>query len=276
MTQRTRSPLPGAGRLRRLAARPAAAACLAATACWPGVPALAQAVPPAAQDLSFAGMVASADWIVKAVFVGLGVASAATWTVALAKGWEVLSVQRRLRLGLSVLHASPSLAEAGQGLDRTRGPLALLVHAALDEAAASDGLPEPGIEHRTTLRLERIVAASSRRLVRGTGVLATIGATAPFVGLFGTVWGIMTSFVGIAHTRSTSLAVVAPGIAEALLATAIGLVAAIPAVVAYNMLSRASGAVRAGLADGAAEVLRLLSRDHDRRLARRPLHAAAE
>lgn len=276
MTQRTRSPLPGTRRLRRPAARLAAASCLAVAACWPGIPALAQTAAPAAQDLSFGGMVASADWMVKAVFLGLGVASAATWTVALAKGWEMLSAQRRLRAGLSVLHASASLAEAGQGLDRTRGPLARLVHAALDEAAASDGLPEPGIEHRTTLKLERIVAASSRRLVRGTGVLATIGATAPFVGLFGTVWGIMTSFVGIAHTRSTSLAVVAPGIAEALLATAIGLIAAIPAVVVYNMLSRASGAVRAGLADGAAETLRLLSRDHDRRLARRPLHAAAE
>ncbi|MGI4978376.1 MAG: tonB-system energizer ExbB [Janthinobacterium lividum] len=276
MTQRTRSPLPGACRLRRLIVCPVAASCLALAACWPVVPALAQAAAPAAQDLSFGGMVASADWMVKAVFLGLGVASAATWTVAFAKGWEMLSAQRCLRVGLSVLHASASLAEAGQRLHRTRGLLARLVHAALDEAAASDGLPEPGIEHRTTLRLERIVAASSRRLVRGTGVLATIGATAPFVGLFGTVWGIMTSFVGIAHTRSTSLAVVAPGIAEALLATAIGLVAAIPAVVAYNMLSRASGTVRAGLADGAAEVLRLLSRDHDRRLARRPLQAAAE
>lgn len=96
------------------------------------------------------------------------------------------------------------------------------------------------------------------------GVLATIGAVAPFVGLFGTVWGIMDSFIGISKTNTTNLAVVAPGIAEALLATAMGLIAAIPAVVMYNAFARAITSYRAMLGDAAAEVLRHLSRDLDR------------
>ena len=95
-------------------------------------------------------------------------------------------------------------------------------------------------------------------------MLATIGATAPFVGLFGTVWGIMDSFIGISKSHTTNLAVVAPGIAEALLATALGLAAAIPAVVIYNMFARWTAGYRAGLGDAAAEVLRLVSRDVER------------
>ena len=102
-----------------------------------------------------------------------------------------------------------------------------------------------GIKERIASRLERIEAAAARRITRGTGVLATIGATAPFVGLFGTVWGIMNSFIGISKSQTTNLAVVAPGIAEALLATALGLAAAIPAVVIYNMFSRSIAAYRA-------------------------------
>ncbi|STM47344.1 biopolymer transport protein [Escherichia coli] len=90
---------------------------------------------------------------------------------------------------------------------------------------------------------------------RGNGYLATIGAISPFVGLFGTVWGIMNSFIGIAQTQTTNLAVVAPGIAEALLATAIGLVAAIPAVVIYNVFARQIGGFKAMLGDVAAQVL---------------------
>ena len=113
-------------------------------------------------------------------------------------------------------------------------------------------------------QLERIEGAMSRRILRGTGVLATIGATAPFVGLFGTVWGIMNSFIGISKSHTTNLAVVAPGIAEALLATALGLAAAIPAVVIYNMFARSIAGYRAGLGDAAAEVLRLVSRDLER------------
>src|SRR5262249_35380365 len=100
-------------------------------------------------------------------------------------------------------------------------------------------------------------------IARGTGILATIGATAPFVGLFGTVWGIMNSFIGISKSHTTNLAVVAPGIAEALLATAFGLVAAIPAVIIYNTFSRQIAGYRALTADASAEVMRLASRDLD-------------
>ena len=95
-------------------------------------------------------------------------------------------------------------------------------------------------------------------------MLATIGATAPFVGLFGTVWGIMNAFIGISRAQTTNLAVVAPGIAEALLATAAGLIAAIPAVVIYNAFARATAGHKARLADAVAETMRLLSRDLDR------------
>ena len=135
----------------------------------------------------------------------------------------------------------------------------------------SGGHFDDGLKERVALRLERVEAAMSRQIARGTGVLATIGATAPFVGLFGTVWGIMNSFIGISEAHTTNLAVVAPGIAEALLATALGLVAAIPAVVIYNHLTRTIAAHRALLGDASAMVLLLISREGDRgafRLAR--------
>jgi biopolymer transport protein ExbB/TolQ len=99
------------------------------------------------------------------------------------------------------------------------------------------------LKERIAWQLERIEMAVSRKISRGTGVLATIGSTAPFVGLFGTVWGIMNSFIGISNAHTTNLAVVAPGIAQALLATALGLVAAIPAVMIYNVLARSDGAL---------------------------------
>jgi biopolymer transport protein ExbB len=123
-------------------------------------------------------------------------------------------------------------------------------------------------------RLERIEAAARQRILRGTGILATIGATAPFVGLFGTVWGIMNSFIGISEAHTTNLAVVAPGIAKALLATAAGLIAAIPAVVIYNFFARATAVYRGLLGDTSAAVLRLVSRDLEE--TPRRLRAAAE
>ena len=129
------------------------------------------------------------------------------------------------------------------------------VDAAATELKLSAGVVETdGIKERVASRLERLEAAFARRISRGTGVLATIGATAPFVGLFGTVWGIMNSFIGISKSHTTNLAVVAPGIAEALLATAFGLAAAIPAVVIYNVFARQIAGYRALLGDASAEV----------------------
>ena len=121
-----------------------------------------------------------------------------------------------------------------------------------------------GLKERVASSVSRVQAASSRNMLTGTGLLATIGSVAPFVGLFGTVWGIMNSFIDIAQTNTTNLAVVAPGIAEALLATALGLVAAIPAVVIYNHFSRQIASVKALIADNAEAILRIVSRDLDR------------
>ncbi|MBX3501199.1 MAG: tonB-system energizer ExbB [Alphaproteobacteria bacterium] len=215
-------------------------------------------------DLSPWGMFVGADIVVKAVMIGLAFASVVTWTVWLAKSIELMLAKRAVAAALRRLGAAPSLPEAQLGLGMDRSPIAALLRAATDEARLSGDLPASGIKQRIAGRLERIEAAAGRRMARGTGLLATIGSTAPFVGLFGTVWGIMNSFVGISKAQTTSLAVVAPGIAEALLATALGLVAAIPAVVIYNVFARAIGGYRALLGDGSAEVLRLAGRDLDR------------
>jgi biopolymer transport protein ExbB len=214
-------------------------------------------------DLTFGGMVANAGPVVRAVLAGLALASVLSWTVALAKGVEALAARRGAARGLQALASASDLAEATARLGTAPGPCAALLGIARREAASSDLWPESAQE-RAGWRLERVVAGASRRLARGTGVLATIGATAPFVGLFGTVWGIMEAFIGISRSQTSSLAVVAPGIAEALLTTALGLVAAIPAVILYNLLVRAVAAHRAALSDAAAETMALLSREFDR------------
>ena len=205
---------------------------------------------------------------VKLVMVGLAFASLATWTVWLAKTLELWNAKRVARRGLEVLASATSLRAAEKELAKqprqARSPLARFVAAAVGEADRSEGLASEGVKDRAATLLSRIEAQAGRVILRGTGVLATIGATAPFVGLFGTVWGIMDSFIGISKTNTTNLAVVAPGIAEALLATAMGLIAAIPAVVMYNGFARAITGYRAQLGDAAAEVLRHLSRDLDR------------
>ncbi|EME71049.1 TonB-system energizer ExbB type-1 [Paramagnetospirillum caucaseum] len=205
------------------------------------------------------GMFLSADMVVQAVMVSLALASVVTWSIGLAKVVELRRHGRRLGRLLDVLGRSRSLAEATQAGDAA-GPVA----AALAEMAESAGLPPDGVRERAASRLAQLEADHGRRLAAGTGFLATIGSTAPFVGLFGTVWGIMNSFVGISKAQATSLAVVAPGIAEALLATALGLAAAIPAVVIYNLLGRAIAARRADLAKASGAILRLLGRDLDR------------
>ena len=217
-----------------------------------------------AHDLSPWGMYQNADVVVKAVMIGLAIASIITWTIWIAKGFELLGAKRRLRGEILALKKATTLKEASTTAAK-EGTLAnLLVHDALEEMRLSANSREKeGIKERVSFRLERLVAACGRNMSSGTGVLATIGSTAPFVGLFGTVWGIMNSFIGIAKTQTTNLAVVAPGIAEALLATALGLVAAIPAVVIYNVFARSITGYKAQVADASAEVLLLVSRDLD-------------
>jgi len=220
------------------------------------------------RDLSPWGMFMNADVVVKVVMVGLVIASVVTWTVWLAKTIELLKARRKLRTAVDALSAIKTVASVRQA--KIEEPVASFYAAADDELRLSDGsMDKDGLKERVASRLERVEAAFSRRISRGTGVLATIGATAPFIGLFGTVWGIMNSFIGISKSHTTNLAVVAPGIAEALLATALGLAAAIPAVVIYNLFSRQIASYRAALADVSAAVLRLVSRDLDRGLALR-------
>src|SRR5271166_1746202 len=217
------------------------------------------------RDLSPWGMFLNADPVVKGVLIGLAIASVVTWTVWLAKTIEILLARRRVGAAQRILARVRSAPEGLERLAGTQGEVReLLVAAATELQLSADSLEQDGIKERVASRLERIEAARGRRIMRGTGVLATIGATAPFVGLFGTVWGIMNSFIGISKSHTTNLAVVAPGIAEALLATAFGLAAAIPAVVIYNLFARSIAAYRAQLGDASAEVLRLISRDLER------------
>ena len=214
-------------------------------------------------DLSPWGMYQSADPLVRGVMLGLVLASVLTWTIWLSKSIELLSARRRLRRDLAQLLQARSLpaAEAAASAD---GPARRLLQQAREELQLSAQARDlEGIKARIGFRLERWLAGRNRQLAQGTGVLASIGSIAPFVGLFGTVWGIMNSFIGIAAAQTSNLAVVAPGIAEALLATALGLVAAIPAVLIYNLFARALGNHKAELGDAAAQVLLLASRDLD-------------
>jgi biopolymer transport protein ExbB len=227
------------------------------------------------RDLSPWGMFMQADIIVKGVMLGLLFASVITWTVWLAKTIELWAAKRRLRNQLRRLNAANSLGEAAAIIDGNRGAVPAMIRAAVAETRASwDIADKYAIKERVTARLERVENAAGRDINRGTGVLATIGSTAPFVGLFGTVWGIMNSFIGISEAQTTNLAIVAPGIAEALLATAFGLVAAIPAVIIYNHFARAIGSYKALVGDASVAVLGLVSRDFDRGV--RPELRAAE
>jgi len=226
------------------------------------------------RDLSPWGMFMSADAVVKGVIILLAAASVIIWTVWLAKTVELFFAKRAARRALASLASTASLAKMGA----LASPAADFHSAAVAEIRLSaDATEKEGLKERIASRLERIEARFARKMTRGTGVLATIGATAPFVGLFGTVWGIMNSFIGISKSHTTNLAVVAPGIAEALLATAFGLAAAIPAVVIYNVFARSIAGYRGLLGDTSAEILRLVSRDLDRRdSGRMPLSTAAE
>ena len=225
----------------------------------------AKASKPILRELSPWSMFLSADIIVKAVMIGLAFASLVTWTVFIAKMVELTVVQRRLRGALRKIADSRSLAEAQFALGSSGTILSRFLAAAMREARLSAGISsDTGVKERAASSFAEIVRAESRRIRLGMGVLATIGATSPFVGLFGTVWGITNSFIGISKSQTTNLAVVAPGIAEALLATAIGLVAAIPAVIIYNHFARLTKAYLELVSRSSGAAGRLLSRDLDR------------
>ena len=236
-----------------------------ATAPTTAKPDAAAAVAPAMKELSPWVMFMSADVIVKAVMIGLAFASLVTWTVFIAKSIEVSVASTKLRSALKKTAEARSLAEAQMALGAKQGILPSFLAAALREARMSAGLSsDAGIKERAASSFQEIVRAEQRRIRIGMGVLATIGSTSPFVGLFGTVWGIMNSFIGISKSQTTNLAVVAPGIAEALLATAIGLVAAIPAVIIYNHFARVTKGYLELVSRASGAAGRLLSRDLDR------------
>jgi biopolymer transport protein ExbB len=238
---------------------------LAAAVMLPGAASAAATEALLPQNLSPWGMFMGADIVVKAVMIGLAFASLVTWTVWLAKTIELGRETRIARRRLALLESDTTLRQVEHDSVNATDAVAQLIHSAVRETTLSHGLFDDGFKERIALRLERVEHAMSRRISRGIGVVATIGATAPFVGLFGTVWGIMNAFIGISEAHTTNLAVVAPGIAEALLATALGLVAAIPAVVIYNQLVRGVTSYRALLGDASAQVMLLISRDHGRR-----------
>ena len=260
------------------------AAMLAAFLAAPAAPGFAQtaaALQPAAagaqepilpHELSPVGMFLAADVVVKSVMIALALASVVTWAIFLVKTLELAQAKSRLKRAVEVLTAANGLAGVESKLVRT-GVAADMVAAAIDEMRRSEAVldhaPAAGIKERVASLLTRIEVRAGKRMSAGTGILASIGSVGPFVGLFGTVWGIMNSFIGISKAQTTNLAIVAPGIAEALLATAIGLVAAIPAVVIYNYFARSVGGYKLIHADAAAAVERLVSRDLDHRLVRK-------
>ncbi|WP_295047851.1 tonB-system energizer ExbB [uncultured Paracoccus sp.] len=218
-------------------------------------------------DLSPMGMFWAADIVVKAVMIGLALASVITWTVLVVKALELWGASAAVQAGIRRIQRAGTLDAAVAASGSRRDAVSRMIRQAADEYRRSqpalDVAGDHGVKERVESQLDRIEAVAGRRMGRGTGVLATIGSTAPFVGLFGTVWGIMNSFIGISESQTTNLAVVAPGIAEALLATAIGLVAAIPAVVIYNVFARGITGYRLRLANAAAGVRQLVSRDLD-------------
>lgn len=226
--------------------------------------ALSDWVAQAGQDhLSPMGMYLAADVVVKSVMITLAVASIVVWAVFVAKMVTLALARMQLKRNYRALDDAGNLNAAQNRFAKRGGPVGAMIRAALRERKASGEAISAGIKERTGSALSRIEAGAARRMSAGTSVLAITGSTAPFIGLFGTVWGIMNSFTSIAESNTTNLAVVAPGIAEALLATAIGLVAAIPAVIFYNLLARAIGGYRGMLSDASALVEQTLSRDLD-------------
>jgi biopolymer transport protein TolQ len=208
-----------------------------------------------------------ADIVVKAVMIGLILASIWVWAIIVSFSLRMGGVRRRSAAYEEDFWKARDF-EAFQA-ERGRGevPSAKVAAAGFAEwrrSAAGKSVDREGARQRLAMAIDSAVAQEADNLAQRLNFLATVGSVAPFVGLFGTVWGIMNSFIGIAEEQTTNLAVVAPGIAEALLATALGLVAAIPAVVFYNHFARAIAAHRAVVADSAAALLRLVSRDLSR------------
>ncbi|CBI76884.1 Biopolymer transport exbB protein [Bartonella clarridgeiae 73] len=239
-------------------------------------------------DFSPFSMFMAADWVVKAVIIFLLLTSLLSWTIAFVKIVELTVAKYKARHALQLTKSAQTLAGLAASFKEIKGTAVFLLEETLKEIRLSSQLVKSddsnnnqceafsydifscgsisinGVKERVHSLLSRCLLAAMRRIACGTAILATIGSVAPFVGLFATVWGIMNSFIGIAKSQTTRLDVVAPGIAEALLATAIGLFVAIPAVIIYNSFIRVLNGYRNDLADIAAAIERLVSREFDR------------
>ena len=229
---------------------------------------LATPVPVSVAKLSMFDLFLHADWIVQLVILILVAASFWCWTIIFAKTFKLRFLKTKADAFEEAFWSGGTLENLFERIgDRSQDPLSTVFIAAMREWKRSY------IKGRTLThdaraliqqRIERVMNTSLNRemdaVEKHMGFLASVGSTAPFVGLFGTVWGIMNSFQGIAASQSTNLAVVAPGIAEALFATALGLIAAIPAVLAYNKLSTDIGRYGGRLETFSQEFATLISR----------------
>ena len=223
-------------------------------------------------DLSMWGMFLQADFIVKAVMLLLFIASLWSWSIIIEKFIRFRHIRSRANQFEAEFWSADALDKFHDKIKKKANhPMAIVFMAAMDEWFRSKirDLSSTNMSQKLALRerISHIMTVSRNRelekLENGLGFLATVGSSAPFVGLFGTVWGIMNSFQSIALSKNTSLAVVAPGIAEALFATAIGLFAAIPAVIAYNKFSNELDSFAGKLEDFSMEFNTLLSRQID-------------
>ena len=230
----------------------------------------ATALAPAAHDLSLWSLFMMADWVVKGVMIGLLLASVWVWAVVFEKLTTLRRIKREADAFEDRFWSGGSLEElhVREG-EAPSHPLAAVFGAGMREWKRSAGrglgsdLAVTGMKERVERAMAVAVEREMERLERWMVFLATVGSAATFIGLFGTVWGIMNSFTAIAGMQNTSLAVVAPGIAEALLATAIDLVAAIPATIAYNTFSTELGRFAGRMEAFSAEFAAILSRQSE-------------
>jgi biopolymer transport protein ExbB len=229
------------------------------------------------KNITYWAMFTGATAVVKFVMVVLLLASVVTWTIWIAKSLELQKGKTQLKRDNVVLAEAADIKEVA---NLAHGATGRMIDAARSEIARAGPVQtveaSEGLKERVAARLLNIESGSIEKMLKGTMVLATVGAITPFVGLFGTVWGIMNSFIGISQSNTTNLAVVAPGIAEALLATAMGLVAAIPAVIMYNHVARFIAGQRRLLSEASTNIACLLSHEVDRQLSGRirPAQAA--
>lgn len=225
--------------------------------------------PETAADLSYLGLFLSAHWVVKLVMLGLIGASVWTWAIIIDKTLLFGKLKRQMDKFEELFWSGQSLEELYRTLQPRpgHGMSALFVAAMREWKRAFEGTGRgfTSLQSRIDKVLDVSIQREVDRLSNGLLVLATVGSASPFIGLFGTVWGIMTAFRSIAASKNTSLAVVAPGIAEALFATAIGLFAAIPAVIAYNKLQADVAKAQGRLEGFADEFSAILSRQIDER-----------